>query len=442
MKEVQVKKLQLHLLQRKVNMKKIVLLWFIISCNFLFAIDAKMEIIKKSQNLPKIVVSTALDSANSTLANKIQKTITQDLKVSGHFDIAQEKMKIMFQDKPNMVTLANKGIDLYLNVFLEPTNSATLRVIIKLFDINKKELVLNKTISTSKKERYPFVSHRVSISVNKYLKAPSIDWMDKFVIFSVYKGAKQAEIAIGDYTLSYQKTVVRGGLNIFPKWANAKQEEFFYTTYVNGLPQIKKMNIYNRQRETIFKSEGMAIASDVSSDGNKILVTASPQGQPDIYLYDLRTKIKRKLTKYQGIDVGAHFVEDDTKIVFVSDRLKYPNIFSKKIGGRGVERLVYHGRNNSSATTYKNYVVYTSREKGNEFSSSAFNLYLISTQSDFIRRLTTNGSNQFPKFSNDGESILYIKRYNDQSSIGIIRVNYNKTFLFPLKNGKLQSIDW
>jgi len=266
--------------------------------------------------------------------------------------------------------------------------------------------------------------------------------MDKFVIFSVYKGAKEAEIVIGDYTLSYQKTIVRGGLNIFPKWANSKQEEFFYTTYISGMPQLKKMNIYNRQRKTIFTSQGMVIASDVSEDGSKILVTASPQGQPDIYLYDLKTKIKKRLTKYKGIDVGANFVENDTKIVFVSDRLKYPNIFSKKITGRAVERLVYHGRNNSSASTHNNYVVYTSRDKNNEFSSSAFNLYLISTQSDFIRRLTTNGSNQFPKFSSDGESVLYIKRYKGKSSIGIIRVNYNKSFLFPLKNGKLQSIDW
>ena len=421
---------------------KNILILLTISFSTLFAVDAKMEIIKKSQNLPKIEVSTASDSANAVLAKKITKIIIQDLKVSGHFDISDQKQSVFFKDQPNMVTLSKNGVDLFLNVFVQPGNFGALKVNVKLYDVNQKRQVFNNTIGTSKQDRYPFVAHRISISINKHLNAPSIDWMDKFVIFSIYKGAKQAEIAIGDYTLSYQKTVVRGGLNIFPKWANSKQEEFYYSTYVNGLPQIKKMNIYNRKRQTVMSSEGMVVVSDISEDGKKLLITASPQGQPDIYLYDLRTKIKKRLTKYKGIDVGAHFVENDSKIVFVSDRLKYPNIFAKKIGGRGIERLVYHGRNNSSATTYKNYVVYTSREKGNQFSSSAFNLYLISTQSDFIRRLTTNGSNQFPKFSNDGESILYIKQFKGKSSIGIIRVNYNKTFLFPLKNGKLQSIDW
>ena len=56
--------------------------------------------------------------------------------------------------------------------------------------------------------------------------------------------------------------------------------------------------------------------------------------------------------------------------------------------------------------------------------------------------LTTNGKNQFPKFSNDGESVLYIKNDKQKSYLGIIRVNYNKSFLFGLKTGKLQSIDW
>lgn len=422
-------------------MKKILLV-LLISISSVFAIDAKMEIIKKSNNLPTILVSAASDSANMTLSTKIERMIVQDLLVSGHFKVPEIQEKVFFKDNPNMVTLSRNGVDLYLNLFIEPSTFNGMKIHFKLFDVNKKEVVLNRALSTSNVNRYPFIAHRISIAINKYLNAPSIDWMDKFVVFSVYRNAKQADIMIGDYTLEFKHPIVRGGLNIFPKWVSDKQEEIYYTTYNNGLPELRKHNIYTKQRETILKSEGMVVASDISKDGSKVLITASPDGQPDIYLYDIRTKTKKRLTKYKGIDVGAHFVENDTKIVFVSDRLKYPNIFAKKIGGRGVERLVYHGRNNSSATTHKNYVIYTSRDKSNEFSSSAFNLYLISTQSDFLRRITSSGSNQFPKFSTDGESVLFIKRFRGKSFVGIYRVNFDKVFTFPLQNGKLQSIDW
>jgi TolB protein len=266
--------------------------------------------------------------------------------------------------------------------------------------------------------------------------------MDKFVIFARYKNAKQSEIVIADYTLTFQKVVVANGLNIFPKWASKEQESFYYTSYMGLIPQLKKQNIYTSKIENIVSSDGMIVCSDVSKKDKNIILTMAPNAQPDIYIYNLKTKIKTKITKYKGIDVGGSFVENNKKIVFISDRLRYPNIFAKTIGEKGIERLVYHGKNNSQCTTHDNYIVYSSRESLNEFGRNTFNLYLISTESDFIRRLTTTGRNQFPKFSEDGDSILFIKRYKNNSYLGIIRLKYNKSFLFPLKSGKLQSIDW
>ncbi|MCP4971005.1 MAG: Tol-Pal system protein TolB [Arcobacter sp.] len=420
--------------------KLIVLVLFF--TNFLFGADAELDIIKKSSSLPKITISVAPSAMKKELTEKIKDIVIKDLKVSGHFEISDINMIVEYNKIPDMLKLSNNGVDLFLNINSSISGFGGYSVMVKLYDINSKQLVYNRTFTTAKEERYPFLSHRIAISINKHLNAPSIDWMDKFVIFSQYKGARKADIIIADYTLTFQQSVIRGGLNIFPKWANKKQESFYYTTYDKDVPTLIKTNLYTRKRETIMKSEGMLVASDISSDGKKILITASPNYQPDIYLYDTVKKSKIRLTTYKGIDVGAHFVENDSKIVFASDRLKYPNIFAKKIGNRGVERLVYHGRNNSSASTHKDFVVYISRDKDNEFGTYAFNLYLMSTKSDFLKRLTSKGNNQFPKFSQDGESIIYLKNYKNKSSINIIRLNYSKSFSFPLKNGKIQSIDW
>lgn len=406
------------------------------------AIDAQMEIIKKGTTLPKISVNVSSDSFDQILVSKIAKVIEQDLNVSGHFDVQEQKVMLGFNERPNFVILRNKSIDLLVNLSIEQSSFGGLLLLIKMYDINNGNLVLNQSFSSSKQDRFPFLAHRTSIAINDYMKAPTIAWMDKFVIFSRYLNAKQSEIVIADYTLTYQKVIIKGGLNIFPKWADASQESFYYTTYNRGKPTLVKSNLFTGQTTDIVSSNGMIVCSDVSSDGKKLLLTMSPEDQPDIYLYNTQTKIKTKITDYKGIDVGGSFIDDDSRVVFVSDRLKYPNIFAQTIGSRAVERLVYHGRNNSSATSYKNYIVYSSREGDNEFSKNSFNLYLISTQDDFVRRLTTNGRNQFPKFSNDGESVLFLKTFNGKSSLGIIRLNYNKSFLFPLQAGNIQSIDW
>jgi len=419
-----------------------ILVVLIFSFNMLFAVDATMEIIKKSHSLPMINVSVSSDSGDLKLAKEIKKIIGQDLRVSGHFNVSNFNKSIPYSSIPSSPLMKQNDIDLFLNLQIQQSAFEGIILYISLFDVNSNKIVFNKQFTTSKQSRFPFLAHRSAIEINKYLNAPSIDWMDKFVIFSRSIGAKKSEIVIADYTLNFQKVIVKDGLNVFPKWADKSQESFYYTTYNKTVPTLMKANLYTGKKRQILKSDGMIIASDVSEDGKKLLLTMSPDGQSDIYLYDLEKRIKTKITKYKGIDVSGNFVENDSKVVFVSDRLKHPNIFAKKIGQRGVERLVYHGRNNSSATSYKDYIVYTSREGTNEFSRGSFNLYLISTKSDFIRRLTTTGRNQFPKFSSDGESILFIKTYKGKSSLGIIRINYNKSFLFPLKSGKLQSIDW
>ena len=81
-------------------------------------------------------------------------------------------------------------------------------------------------------------------------------------------------------------------------------------------------------------------------------------------------------------------------------------------------------------------------ETESEFEENTFNIYLISTKTDYIRQLTTTGKNLFPRFSPYGDTLLYIKGYRNDSALGIIRLGYNKSFLFPLKTGKLQAIDW
>ena len=203
----------------------------------------------------------------------------------------------------------------------------------------------------------------------------------------------------------------------------------------------KYINIKTGQSKVIKSSDGMMICSDVSDDGKKLLLTMAPTGQPDIYIYDVNTRKTSKLTKYGGIDVNAQFMGKN-KIAFVSNRLGKPNIFSKTIGSSSVEQMVYYGKSNAACSTFGDYIVYKSRESSNAFARNTFKLHLISTQTDFIRRLTAVGVNEFPRFSINGDAIIFIKNYKAQSSIGIIRLNHNKNYLFPLKYGKVQSMDW
>jgi TolB protein len=284
-----------------------------------------------------------------------------------------------------------------------------------------------------------FMSHTIAYDINEFMGMPSVEWMKKKVIFSRVIKKRKTEIVIADYTLAYQHVTVTGGFNVFPKWANDKQNSFYYTSLDEVKPTLKYINTLNGRSINIVTSDGIMICSDVK--GEKLLLTMAPNSQPDIYILNVRTKELKRLTTYGGIDVNAQFM-DNEKIAFVSDRIGYPNIFVKDLSTGIVEQMVYYGKSNSACSTHKDYVVYKARESSNAYSYNTFNLHLISTKTDFIRRLTVTGINEFPRFSKDGDAIIFIKNYKAQSSIGIIRLNYNKNYLFPLKYGKIQSMDW
>lgn len=394
-----------------------------------FGADAKLEIVKARQKLPSVMVNVY----GIGLPYKVFNLVAKDLEVSENFRVSTQNKN---DNDPSYTYYQTQRVDLLVEITQEKN-----RFNLYLYDINAKERVLQKSYLLSENDLYPFVAHAIANDVNDYLKAPSIAWMNRKVVFSKLLAPSKSEIVIADYTLSYQKSVINDGLNIFPKWADKDQTSIYFTKYLDR-PTILKYNLDTRKFDRVLSSQGIAIVSDVSRDGKKILVSMSPVAQADVYLYDLEAKSPKRLTNYPGIDVGGNFIDNGKKIIFISDRLGYPNVFMMNENGSGVEQVVFHGRNNSSVTSNGDYVVYSSREEKNEFGASTFNLYMIAPGTSEIRRITVNGANQMPRFSRDGQNVMFLKNTQHQSALGIVRLRYNKTYLFPISKLKIQSFDW
>jgi TolB protein len=405
--------------------------------SFAFGSNATIEVIKKVDALPTIAVEDGSINYDETFRLEFFKTLVADLNVLALFNVDKKYIKNHFNSTD--VAVENNKIDYVLRYRLSQSDDGSLNVETTL--MKEKENIFNKTYKIPNKKIFMFLSHAIAYDINNFMGESSVEWMKRKVIFVRVVAPKKSEIVLADYTLSYQHVILKDGLNLFPKWANKEQTAFYFTALDNGNPTLKHIDLTTGKSTTLYTSDGMLVCSDVSSDGKRLLLTMAPNGQPDIYEYNVETKKVQKLTNYSGIDVNGQYLGKDT-IVFVSNRLGYPNIFSKNIKTGVVEQMVYYGQSNSSCSVNGEYIVYKARESSNAFSSNTFNLHLISTKTDFIRRLTATGINEFPRFSKDGDAVLFIKEYKAQSSLGVIRLNHNKNFLFPLKTGRIQSMDW
>jgi TolB protein len=399
--------------------------------------DATIEVIKKVESLPSIALEDSSVGYDETFKLKFFKALVADLNVLSLFNVDRHYNQTSFDEKN--VNVSNKDMNYVLRYKMSQDDNGELLVELKL--ISHDNNVFLKKYKIKNDNIYVFISHSIAYDINEFMGASPVDWMKKRIIFSRVVKSKQSEIVIADYTLSYQHIVLKGGLNLFPKWANNEQTAFYYSSLSSKKPTLKYLDTRTGKSKVILSSDGMMVCSDVSDDASMLLLTMAPNGQPDIYLYKVSTGQYKKITSYGGIDVNGQFMNNDT-IAFISNRLGYPNVFSKKIASTVVEQLVYYGKSNSACSSRGDYIVYKSRESSNSFDDNTFNLHLISTKTDFIRRLTATGVNEFPRFSKDGDAILFIKNYKSQSSLGIIRLNHNKNYLFPLKYGKIQSIDW
>ena len=403
-------------------MKKI----FIVFILFLINLSAKeLEITKYITNeKPKIIVEY------QNLPIKLQKMLKIDAKIVAHYEIKIDKK---IENLKGAIKLSNyKGFNYLLRL-----NYKNKHLTAFFYDLISHKSLLYKRYKIPNFNVYPFMIHSLSFDLNEQMGFDSVEWLKRKIVYSIYLGAKETDIFLADITLTYRKKIVSGGINIFPKWANKEQTEIYYTKFLKE-PTLFRYNIYTGKKKRVLSSPGMLIVSDVKKD--KLLLTLAINDQPDIYEFYINSRKLKRVTKFSGIDVNGHFY-DNNKIVFISDRLGYPNVYQKDLETGMVSKLIHHGKNHISVSTNGDNVVVSSRETDKAFERNTFNLLLVNKNSDFVKRLTFGGKNMQPVFSNDGDTIIFIKEFKFNSKFGIIRLAENRVFYFKL-NRKMQSFDY
>jgi len=398
-------------------------------------VDATLKIEKDVDTRAKIAIIDA-NSHKNRLVKESLKILRDDLKISGHFLPSSEYLTAKYDS--NETIKSKNPIEYALKYKISKTDRGAL-LALKLLKVTdtKERLILEKRYKIDSFKRYPFLIHKAISDINDILGFESIAWINRYVLFSRYRGKKSSEVGVADYTFHYQKIIIKGGLNLFPVWGDGEQKSIYFTDYSGDLPTLMRLDLIKGKLTKVKSSQGMLVCSDVSKDGKRLLLTMAPNGQPDIYEYFVDSKRVKRLTKFSGIDVGGKYADNEKSIVFISNRLGYPTIYKKSLSSGVITQLVRHGHKNNSCDAFDKKVVYSSRD-----GAKSFNLYLIPIDGSYTQPLTSSGINQFPRFSPNGNTVLYINRSANGNSVGYIGLKTNIRMLFPLGIRRLQSIDW
>lgn len=181
----------------------------------------------------------------------------------------------------------------------------------------------------------------------------------------------------------------------------------------------------NKKRMTFHRN--LAISPSWSWNGKKLLYTAFPfhvkarQRNPDLFIYDLKTKKRKILSYFKGVNSGGVFTPDDKKVVLSRTNAKGGSYLVEIFANNGKLSRYLLGKTSRALSVEPavspngKWLAYSSNKVGKEM------LYIMNLDSKKSKRLTFAGRyNSSPSWSPDSKTLVfagYTKGHYDIFSI-------------------------
>ena len=120
-----------------------------------------------------------------------------------------------------------------------------------------------------------------------------------------------------------------------------------YTSFVRGYPDVYRVDLPDLRRTSLAASPGLNVGASISPDGRRMVLTLSKDGNPELYVMDLKSRQVTRLTRTRfAAEASPSWSPDGKQIVYVSDRSGSPHLYVTGAGGGEDRRLTFHGSEN------------------------------------------------------------------------------------------------
>jgi TolB protein len=361
-----------------------------------------------------LAVAPALASGDAVApSHEIEDALSQDLEVSGLFDVIPRKA---FLADPREPAVAERiAWDRWLNVGAEGLVklevaggekgvSATFR----LFDIatHRQELELKLDGRRADARR---LAHRFADELVRFFTREPGAFSTRIAYVRRAKGAK--EIWTADYDGKNATPVTeRGGIAMLPSWApsGGKLAYTFYKrtrNYPNGHPEVWTADVGTAASRALAARGDLNTGAAYSPDGSRIAFTMSDEGNSEIWVMNADGSGLKRLTDAPGIDTSPAWSPDGRRIAFVSDRHGNPQLFLMNADGSNVERLTRQGNYNQTPawSPRGDLIAFTARDE-----RLVFDIFTIHVDTREVKRITQDqGNNEHPTWAPNGRLLMF-----------------------------------
>ena len=323
---------------------------------------------------------------------------------------------------------------------MTPQSSGQYQIEFRVFDVFRGEQLLGYKLSTDSAGMRS-AAHKISDLI--YEKLTGI------------KGVASTHIAyvsvVGDLLKPTYKLVVADadGENarvlmeslqpiMSPAWS-PDGRKLAYVSFENRQSQIFVQELRTGARRRVSARKGVNSAPVWSPDGRFLAITLSKgDGNLDIYKLELANQVLTRLTRWPSIETEPSWDNDGKYIYFTSDRSGGPQVYRVSSDGGAPARVSFEGKYNARPRISPDgtQIAVVHNDRGN------YRIAVVDVERSYTQVLTEGSLDESPAFAPNGEMLIYASRTGGRGVLSTVSVDGRFEQRIAAAQGEIREPAW